>query len=226
MSGFFNDNCLCHGQECIGRAELLSSWLFQPQLILVITVSSPARRPVPFLQLWMHLFLYYIPGALQDSSKCRLDFTCRFTFLSRVWETRHERMIKSVLSKMTSSRRRGKHSAVQVFAMSYNYRALSVQVFTLLFLLLLPGPRCPPGRCSADSSARAGAPLGLPQGAAPPPPLPVASARKGGAQHPGLGCWCQPMSLGEKPSSSEQGTVARGIRKTPNALLCWLLPWL
>lgn len=60
---------------------------------------------------------------------------------------------------------------VQVFAMCSNCRALSVQVFTLLFLLLLPESPCSPGRCNGDSSTRAGAPLGRPQGAGVPTPL-------------------------------------------------------
>lgn len=41
--------------------------------------------------------------------------------------------------------------------MCCNCWVLSMQVFTLLFLILLPEPRCALGRCSGDSSVRGGA---------------------------------------------------------------------
>lgn len=58
----FNDNYLCHGQECVGRAELLSSWLFQARLMLCNNFSLPSTSawslftaldaPFPILHPW------------------------------------------------------------------------------------------------------------------------------------------------------------------------------
>ena len=109
---------------------------FSPSPYSVIAARSPAPESVPSSQLWMHLFLSYPPGALQESSKHRLGFTQRFTFPSCVWEAQGEQMIKSALSRMTSRRRRqrGRRSAglCRVLQSLGSSRA----VFTLLFLLL------------------------------------------------------------------------------------------